>query len=121
MMNHRARFRGCLLGLAVGDAVGTSLEFRPRGTFDPLTDMVGGGPFVLLPGQWTDDTSMALCLAVILPVIGLADALLLRSRRGFLFWIRACAFEICTVFGVAATARLLLDMTGVAALVRATK
>lgn len=57
------RFRGCLLGLAAGDAVGTTVEFSPRGTFTPLTDMVGGGPFGLAPGQWTDDTSMALCLA----------------------------------------------------------
>jgi ADP-ribosyl-[dinitrogen reductase] hydrolase len=57
------RFRGCLLGLAVGDAVGTTLEFEARGTFPRLTDMVGGGPFRLAPGQWTDDTSMALCLA----------------------------------------------------------
>jgi ADP-ribosyl-[dinitrogen reductase] hydrolase len=58
------RFRGCLLGLACGDAVGTSVEFKPRGTFPPLTDMVGGGPFGLRAGEWTDDTSMALCLAV---------------------------------------------------------
>jgi len=57
------RFRGCLLGLAVGDAVGTTLEFKPPGTFMPITDMVGGGPFGLKPGEWTDDTSMALCLA----------------------------------------------------------
>lgn len=57
------RFRGALLGLACGDAVGTSVEFQPRGSFSPLTDMVGGGPFNLKPGQWTDDTSMALCLA----------------------------------------------------------
>lgn len=57
------RFRGCLVGLACGDAVGTTVEFRPRGSFQPLTDMVGGGPFGLKPGQWTDDTSMALCLA----------------------------------------------------------
>lgn len=57
------RARGALLGLAVGDAVGTTVEFRARGTFQPLTDMVGGGPFNLEPGQWTDDTSMALCLA----------------------------------------------------------
>ena len=57
------RYRGCLLGLAVGDALGTTLEFKPPGTFTPLTDMVGGGPFNLQPGQWTDDTSMALCLA----------------------------------------------------------
>jgi ADP-ribosyl-[dinitrogen reductase] hydrolase len=54
---------GCLLGLAVGDAVGTTLEFRPRDTCPALTDMIGGGPFGLAPGEWTDDTSMALCLA----------------------------------------------------------
>lgn len=58
------RFRGCLLGLAVGDAVGTTLEFKPKGSFTPITDMVGGGPFRLQPGEWTDDTSMALCLAI---------------------------------------------------------
>jgi ADP-ribosyl-[dinitrogen reductase] hydrolase len=57
------RFRGALLGLACGDAVGTTVEFKPRGSFAPVTDMVGGGPFRLKPGEWTDDTSMALCLA----------------------------------------------------------
>ena len=57
------RYRGSLLGLACGDAVGTTVEFMPRGTFAAVTDMVGGGPFSLKPGQWTDDTSMALCLA----------------------------------------------------------
>jgi len=58
----RDRFRGALLGLAVGDALGTTVEFSPPGSFPPVTDMVGGGPFRLQPGQWTDDTSMALCL-----------------------------------------------------------
>lgn len=58
------RYRGALVGLAAGDAVGTTVEFSPRGSFPPVTDMVGGGPFGLQPGQWTDDTSMALCLAV---------------------------------------------------------
>lgn len=57
------RYRGGLLGLAAGDAVGTTLEFKPPGSFVPISDMVGGGPFRLVPGQWTDDTSMALCLA----------------------------------------------------------
>jgi len=57
------RYRGCLLGLAVGDALGTTLEFKPPGSFDPIEDMVGGGPSALRPGEWTDDTSMALCLA----------------------------------------------------------
>ena len=62
-MELRDRYRGCLLGLAVGDAVGTTLEFSQPGSFAPLKDMVGGGPFHLKPGEWTDDTSMALCLA----------------------------------------------------------
>ena len=63
MIDRGQRYQGCLLGLAVGDAVGTTLEFRRPGSFEPITDMVGGGPFNLQPGQWTDDTSMALCLA----------------------------------------------------------
>jgi ADP-ribosylglycohydrolase len=60
----KSRYWGCLLGLAVGGgAVGTTLEFKRPGTFKPIKDMVGGGPFSLKPGEWTDDTSMALCLA----------------------------------------------------------
>jgi ADP-ribosyl-[dinitrogen reductase] hydrolase len=70
----RERYHGALLGLAVGDAVGTTVEFRPRGTFTPVTDLVGGGPFHLQPGQWTDDTSMALCLAASLVEKGDFDA-----------------------------------------------
>ncbi|MCA9975156.1 MAG: ADP-ribosylglycohydrolase family protein [Anaerolineales bacterium] len=62
-MDTLKRYRGALLGLATADAVGTTLEFQPPGTFTPITDMVGGGPFHLQAGQWTDDTSMALCLA----------------------------------------------------------
>ena len=57
------RAKACLLGLAIGDAVGTTLEFSRRDSYPPLTDMVGGGPFYLKAGEWTDDTSMALCLA----------------------------------------------------------
>ncbi len=57
------RYRGSLVGLAVGDALGTTVEFKRSGTFEPVTDITGGGPFGLAPGEWTDDTSMALCLA----------------------------------------------------------
>ncbi|AET95571.1 ADP-ribosylglycohydrolase (plasmid) [Burkholderia sp. SFA1] len=71
-MDKTARFEGCLLGLACGDAVGTTVEFRARGTFKPVTDMTGGGPFGLKCGEWTDDTSMALCIATSLV-----------ERRGF--------------------------------------
>ena len=62
-MDIKDRLRGSFLGLAVGDAVGTTVEFRSRDTFEPVTDMVGKGPFNLPAGYFTDDTSMALCLA----------------------------------------------------------
>ncbi|WP_234414050.1 ADP-ribosylglycohydrolase family protein [Ideonella sp. A 288] len=57
------RFAGVMLGLACGDAVGATTEFLERGTFEPVTDMIGGGVYELEPGEWTDDTSMAMCLA----------------------------------------------------------
>ncbi|MEN8174246.1 MAG: ADP-ribosylglycohydrolase family protein [Pseudomonadota bacterium] len=63
MPSLEARFLGALTGLATGDALGTTLEFSRPGSFEPITDMVGGGPFNLKPGQCTDDTAMALCLA----------------------------------------------------------
>ncbi|KAH3758434.1 ADP-ribosylglycohydrolase family protein [Pelomyxa schiedti] len=61
--SNRERGVGALVGLAVGDALGTTNEFQHPGSFSPLVDIVGGGCFKLLPGQFTDDTSMALCLA----------------------------------------------------------
>lgn len=67
-MNERAR--GALLGLAVGDALGTTYEFDaleqrsyPELATAPATDVVGGGPFDLVAGQITDDTQLAVCLA----------------------------------------------------------
>ena len=80
------RFRGCLLGLAAGDALGTTLEFKPPGSFKPLDDMVGGGPFRLKAGQWTDDTSMALCLATSLAECGGFDAE--DQMRRYVRWYR---------------------------------
>ncbi len=62
-MGRESRFIGCLLGLAIGDALGAPVEFKSRGTFKKVTGMQDGGPFNLREGQWTDDTSMALCLA----------------------------------------------------------
>lgn len=57
------RAKGALVGLALGDALGTTLEFASRDSKPPVTDLIGGGPFGLAAGEWTDDTSMALCLA----------------------------------------------------------
>lgn len=59
----RERFHGALMGLAVGDALGCSVQHRKPGSFTPLGDMLGGGPFDLPRGAWSDDTAMALCLA----------------------------------------------------------
>jgi len=62
------RFRGCLVGLAVGDALGGPLEFMSAGEIvaqygGPVRDMVGGGWLHLRPGEYTDDTQMTLCIA----------------------------------------------------------
>jgi ADP-ribosyl-[dinitrogen reductase] hydrolase len=81
-MTSISRHRGCLLGLACGDAVGTTVEFEIRGEFDPATDMTGGGAFRLPAGSWTDDTSMALCLAASLIEIGQFDAADQMKRYG---------------------------------------
>ncbi len=59
----RDRARGALVGLAVGDAIGVPLEFTEKDSCGPVEGMIGGGPFRLNPGEWTDDTSMALALA----------------------------------------------------------
>ncbi len=67
------RSRGALVGLACGDALGTTLEFKQPGTFERLVGIEGGGPFNLKPGQWTDDTSMALCLAASYITTGRCD------------------------------------------------
>lgn len=75
---------GAMIGLAVGDAIGTTLEFKTRDSYEPLTDMVGGGPFKLKPGQWTDDTSMALALMDSLAVKGELDEVDLMER--FVRW-----------------------------------
>lgn len=85
-MTSEDRAVGALLGLAVGDAVGTTLEFKRPGTFEPITDMVGGGPFRLPAGAWTDDTSMALCLAESIVDTGGMD--LTDQLRRYVAWRR---------------------------------
>jgi ADP-ribosyl-[dinitrogen reductase] hydrolase len=63
MITIQDRFKGSFLGLAVGDALGAPVEFKPRKSFPYVTDYMDGGPFNLKKGQWTDDTSLALCIA----------------------------------------------------------
>lgn len=57
------RCYGSFLGLAIGDAMGAPVEFSPPGTFEPISKYRAGGPFNLPAGYWTDDTTMAICIA----------------------------------------------------------
>lgn len=87
------RALGAVLGLAVGDALGTTYEFQPRDRNPLLVDMVGGGPFRLKPGEWTDDTAMALALMDSLlanPELNEADLM-----RRFVNWYEAGTYS-CT-------------------------
>lgn len=59
----RDRFQGALQGLAVGDALAAATQYRRPGSFAPVGDLIGGGPFDLPRGAWSDDAAMALCLA----------------------------------------------------------
>jgi hypothetical protein len=69
--------------------------------------LVGFAVGALLPLVGIRNRFALLLLA--LPLLAIVDIRLARSNRTFLFWFRACAFEICTVFGVAALIRFLLD------------
>ena len=71
------RQHGTLLGLAVGDALGAAVEFEMPGTFPPVTGYRGGGLHGLAPGEWTNDSSMALALVV----TGIPFYLMWKGRR----------------------------------------
>lgn len=113
-MDIKQRYRGSMLGLAVGDALGTSVEFAAPGTFPPVTDLVGGGPFHLLPGQWTDDTSLALCLAESLVHCGAFDPCdqLDRYCRWFREGYLSSTGECFDIGGTTATALRQYEQTG---------
>ncbi len=87
------RARGCLLGLAVGDALGTTLEFSRRDALPRQTEMTGGGPFGLRPGEWTDDTAMTLALGESLVACNGFDAQDVMNR--FVSWWSEGAYS-CT-------------------------
>ena len=107
------RQRGTLLGLAIGDALGAAVEFQPPGTFEPVTGYRGGGPHGLEPGQWTDDTSMALAMADSIAEVGwdIND----QARR-YVKWWQTGAYSVngrCFDIGIATRKALCrFDHTG---------
>jgi ADP-ribosylglycohydrolase len=78
----RARYLGALMGLAVGDALAAATQGRTPGSFAPILEFAGGGPFALPLGAWSDDTAMALCLAESLLERGGFDARDQTQRYG---------------------------------------
>jgi ADP-ribosyl-[dinitrogen reductase] hydrolase len=98
------RALGCLLGLAVGDAIGTTLEFAPRDEQPPVSGMTGGGPFGLPAGCWTDDTSMALCLADSLLQCGQLDERDLMDRF-VRWWLQGHNSSVGECFDIGSTTR----------------
>src|SRR5215211_1602510 len=86
------RYRGCLLGLACGDALGGPIEFETRAAIRErfpggLRDFIGGGWLHLIPGEITDDTQMTLALAESLACSGPLDMDDVAAR--FLSWFRS--------------------------------
>ena len=100
MLSHSDHQRGTLFGLAIRDALGAAVEFKAPGTFPEVTGYRGGGPHGLAPGEWTDDTSMALALADSIASVGwdLND----QARRYVAWWrngtysVNDCCFDIGT-------------------------
>lgn len=102
---HRSRALGSLFGLAVGDALGTTNEFKemrappfPALAEGPVDDVIGGGPFSLPAGGVTDDTQMAAALAVDIARAGTVDADAIARR--YLAWMQV-AFDIGIQIGQA--------------------
>ncbi|MBI1247461.1 ADP-ribosylglycohydrolase family protein [bacterium] len=100
------RKRGCLIGLAVGDALGAAVEFKPPGSFTPVVDYRTGGPHRLAPGEWTDDTSMALALA---DSIGQVGWDMNDQAKRYVSWMREGKYSVtgtCFDIGIATRSSL---------------
>jgi ADP-ribosylglycohydrolase len=80
-----------MLGLAIGDALGAAVEFQPAGSFPQVTGFRAGGPHGLEPGEWTDDTSMALALADSIAEVGWDPN---HQAGRYLAWWRSGAYSV---------------------------
>ncbi len=92
------QFAGCMLGLACGDALGATLEFLSReeihARYGQLRDIVGGGWLRLAPGEVTDDTQMATCIAESIVATGTVDGDDIAHR--FVDWLHSDPKDIGT-------------------------
>jgi len=90
-MADASRITGLLVGAAVGDALGAPFEFKPAGSYASrfpqpvlggIGELIGGGGFNWEPGEFTDDTQMAMVLAESL----LSNGLRLNPDHLFAAW-----------------------------------
>ena len=106
-MEAKDRKKGMLYGLAIGDALGAAVEFKPKGTFKEVTDYRGFGPHGLAPGQWTDDTSMALALADSIDQTGWDKS---DQLTRYLDWRQNGKYSVTgTLFDIGTTTRYAID------------
>ena len=89
---------GVLLGQACGDALGVPYEFATPPRADELAEMKGGGLGDYAPGEWSDDTQMAACIAQVSATGAdlTSDAALDEVADGFLRWRSDGASDIGT-------------------------
>lgn len=89
----RDRAAGVLVGQACGDALGVPYEFGPP-LHETKPEMVGGGLGPYAPGEWSDDTQMAICIARVTAEGPLDDRALGRIMRGFQHWLDDGASDV---------------------------
>lgn len=86
LQNDRAA--GVLVAMAAGDALGAGYEFGAPLPDGAAVTMKGGGPFGFEPGEWTDDTSMAIPIAEALLEHGSLPAALDAVVQAWTSWAR---------------------------------
>ena len=97
------RSLGCIAGAFIGDSIGSYLEFShnpTKITVDNAMTMSGGGTFSLNPGQITDDSEIALCLAKGL-YEGNGKMALDKIAYYYGFWINSRPFDLGSTIGAA--------------------
>ncbi|EXJ90523.1 hypothetical protein A1O1_03626 [Capronia coronata CBS 617.96] len=95
-----SRVRGSFVGLAVCDALGGPVEFKKRGEFPKVTTMLPNESCGIGPGYFTDDTSMALCLAHSLVDCHGRSNLVDQVRRYIDWWKKGYMSSTGTSFGI---------------------
>ncbi|KIW81094.1 hypothetical protein Z517_04117 [Fonsecaea pedrosoi CBS 271.37] len=105
-----SRVKGAIFGLAVCDALGGPVEFKPRGSFDRVTQMLPNDNFRLPPGCFTDDTSMTLCLAHSLLECGGQSNIVHQAEKYISWWRDGYMSSVGRCFDIGVSTRSALEI-----------